>query len=107
MALNNRGWSRYLLKDYEKALADFDACLKLDAKDVYATGNRGLVFAAQHKYPQAVEAFEAALALKDDNYAAYEYAEFLASCPEAKYRDGTMALALAKKLLEMEGKDAG
>ena len=73
------------------------------AKDVYATGNRGLAFAAQKKYPQA---FEAALALNTPTYSAYEYAGFLASCPERKYRDGKQAVELAKKSLEILGKNA-
>ena len=106
-AFSDRGWYQYLTKQYEKSLADFDQCLKLDPKQVNATGNRGLVFAAQKKYPQAVEAFEAALALKSLAYARYEYAEFLASCPDAKYRDGKRAVELAKKALEIAGKDAG
>ncbi|MGL5094397.1 MAG: hypothetical protein ACRDD1_02340, partial [Planctomycetia bacterium] len=34
------------------------------------------------------------------------FAEFRASCPEAKYRDGRKAVAMAKKAIEMAGKNA-
>ncbi|HMO35320.1 MAG TPA: tetratricopeptide repeat protein [Gemmatales bacterium] len=104
LAYNNRGWTYYLCREYDQAMADYDQCLKLDPQNAYATGNRGLVYAAQKKYPEAVAAFEAAVKLPE--YVPYEYAEFLASCPEVKYRDGKRAVELAKKAIELKGKDA-
>jgi tetratricopeptide (TPR) repeat protein len=104
LALNGLGWAYFQKNEFHKSLEYIERCLQLDPKDSYASGYRARILAAQKKYPEAVAAFEAAVKLPE--YAPYKYAEFLASCPEGKYRDGQRALELAKKALEMEGKYA-
>ena len=42
LALNARGFSYYLLRDYTKALADLDEAIRLDPKYVNAYQNRAL-----------------------------------------------------------------
>lgn len=106
LAHNNRGNAWRDKKEYEKAIADFDQALELDPKSAYATGNKSRTLAKLKKYDDAVKGFEAALKLDPMDWLSREYSLFLASCPDAKYRDGKRAVELAKKGIEKAGKDA-
>ncbi len=86
-------------KRFDLALADFDSALKLDPK--YAPMHRALRGCCRAKMGQndkALADLDEALRLgPDDPLVCYEAAWFRATCPEAKYRDGTRAVALAAK----------
>jgi tetratricopeptide (TPR) repeat protein len=105
-ALHGRGSAWFGKKEYLKAVADYDAVLTLDSNEAYAHGNRGLTSAMLKKFDDTVAGFEKALELNPQLGFDRDYAKFRASCPEAKYRDGKKAVALAKKAIEKAGKDA-
>ena len=69
-ALSERGLAHNNLKEYAKALADFDAAIDIDPKFVGALANQAFL---------------------------------LATCADAKYRDGTRAEAAAHKACELSG----
>ena len=57
-AYNNRGLA-YLRKDnYTKALADFDAAIKLDPENAYAHYNHGLANYHLERYDRAIADFD-------------------------------------------------
>ena len=58
-----------------------------------------------NKPEEALREFEAASKLTQDGWLRIEFALFLASCPDSKYRDGKRAVELAKKAIEKAGKD--
>ena len=63
-----------------------------EATNAYFTG----------KYDEALAGFDACLGIAPDNAAAYNSkAWLLATCPEAKYRDGKAAIELAKKACDL------
>ncbi|WP_298865005.1 tetratricopeptide repeat protein [uncultured Gimesia sp.] len=58
-----RGIAFQVLENYEKALADFDASLKIKADNAHIHVNRGNIFRLQKKYPQALIDLNRALVL--------------------------------------------
>jgi tetratricopeptide (TPR) repeat protein len=103
-----RGTVWHAKKDFDKAIKDYDEAIRLDAKSVSAFCYRARAFAAKKDYDKAVADFEQALKLGPTSvFVLREYALFRAACPEAKYRDGTKALKMAKQALEKAGKGAG
>jgi tetratricopeptide (TPR) repeat protein len=88
-------------KDYASAFRDYNLALQLDPKSPYALGNRALAHARKSQYDLALKDFNQALALHPDSWLYREFAFFLATCPDAKFRDGKKALALAKKATDM------
>ncbi len=100
-ALFNRGvaWSKK--GDLDKALRDFDVSIRLD--DTYAPAfvSRGDVRAAKKEYDKAVEDYDAAIRLDPkDGMGLNGKAWILATCPDKKYRDGKIAVELAKLACE-------
>jgi len=104
-AYDNRGYAWYLMKKYDKAIADFDETLKLDDKSVYGIGVKAMTLAKLKKYDSAVEHFDKALMLEQKDWVYKRYAFFRATCPDAKYRDGKKAVELAKLAIEKAGRD--
>jgi tetratricopeptide (TPR) repeat protein len=84
---------------FDLAMADFDAALKLDPK--FALSHhlmRGSCLAQQGRFEKARADFDEALRLgPDDQRACNGAAWFLATCNEARYRDGKKAVALGTK----------
>src|SRR5262249_37701162 len=62
-ALHNRGSIYNDLNQTDKALADFDKAIALDAKDALAWYNRGIVFNKLNQADKALPAFSEAIAL--------------------------------------------
>ncbi len=102
----NRAAFFFLKEDYEKATKDLDEVIRLDPKNVKAFGERAWARIKLEQYDKAVADFEQALKLEALDELHRDYARFLATCPEARYRDGKRALELAKKAIELAGKDA-
>jgi tetratricopeptide (TPR) repeat protein len=100
----NRGLVWYYKKDYDKAVADCEKALEFDPKIVAAIINKARVLAKLKKYDEAVKGFDTAIGLYPVDWLHRDYALFLASCPDAKYRDGKKAAELAKKAVEKVGK---
>jgi tetratricopeptide (TPR) repeat protein len=96
-------------KDYDKALMDFDAAIKLDPGDANAHCNRGLASSKKKDYARALQDFEEASRLDPrEPQALNQQAWLLATCADAKFRDGKKAVAAAKRACDLTGwKDAG
>jgi tetratricopeptide (TPR) repeat protein len=90
-------WSQK--KRFDLALADYDVALKLDPKSAPAYHClRGSCRAALGQNDLALADFDEALRLlPDDSGVCNSMAWFRATCQESKYRDGTLAVALATK----------
>jgi tetratricopeptide (TPR) repeat protein len=67
----NRGLDYYAEDDYARALADFEAAIKLDPKMFDAYDERGNVHYAKRDYDRAVADYSAAIRLNPDGARAY------------------------------------
>jgi tetratricopeptide (TPR) repeat protein len=94
--LNCRAEARLHLGQAEKAMADADASLKLIPDQSYPLWMKALALTKLKKYADAKATFEKTM--ETDSYAAVyvDYARFLATCPDDKYRDGVEALQLMR-----------
>jgi tetratricopeptide (TPR) repeat protein len=106
LARNNRGLAWAEKRQYEKAVEDYTGALGVDPKTVSAIGNRALAFARLKKYEDAARGFEAALDIDPTASLCREYALFLATCPDGKYRDAKRAVGLARKAIDKAGSSA-
>src|SRR2546421_1594998 len=66
-AYGNRGETYRLLKEYQRAIADFDHALELDPNYAWAYGSRGQTYASLEENQRAIADFDHALEL-DPNY---------------------------------------
>lgn len=108
VAYNNRGVIWNLKGEADKAIKDYSKTIWLDPQYVYAYSNRGLIWNEQGHYDNAINDYAEAIRLDpQDPVASNYFARILATCPDAKYRDGTQAVVLAQKACELsEWEDA-
>jgi tetratricopeptide (TPR) repeat protein len=90
-------------KEYDKAIADLTKSLEIDPKSGQAHADRANAWAAKKDHAKAKADFDDALKLEPNNVgAAADMALWLASCPDAKYRDGKRALEVASQAHKTE-----
>jgi tetratricopeptide (TPR) repeat protein len=95
---------RCFQKDYDHCIRDFDEALKLDPAFAQAYANRGAAWFNKGMFDKAAADLQAAVQLEPNNDQAwYNKGWLLATCPEAKYRDGKAAVAAATKACELTG----
>jgi tetratricopeptide (TPR) repeat protein len=100
--LNNRGRAYTAKKDYDSAINDFDAALLADPKYTFAYCNRATCYTAKKDYARAVKDYDEALRLLPDlPNANNDLAWLRATCPDAKFRDGKIAVEKATKACEL------
>jgi tetratricopeptide (TPR) repeat protein len=99
---NARGVAWSGKKDYDRAIKDYTDAIRLDPKRAMAFYNRGLAWRKKKDYDRAIKDYDEAIRL-NPNYAAAlnNTAWLLATCPEAKYRDGKRAVELATRACEL------
>lgn len=101
---NSRAHSHFLLEEYEVALEDYKLAAKLAGDS--ATYQTDLADALQFlgRWEVAARAYQQAVAI-DNRYArAYQNAAWLMStCPEPEFRNPSLALAAARKAIELQG----
>lgn len=91
------------MKDNAKAVVDFTTALRLDPKIKMVRYRRALAYHDLKDYAKANADFAAARDLDPDYLNLLNaWAWQLATCPDAKYRDGQLALQLAKKTKDMD-----
>ncbi len=101
-ALINRGNVLRAFKRYDESLADFASGLSMHPGSVKMFIGRAYTHAAMGKYEDAAADMASAYSLGNvDPYVLNEYAWFLATCPDAKVRDGARAVKLTKEAIEL------
>jgi tetratricopeptide (TPR) repeat protein len=101
---NQRGHIAELNNNFDKAIADYTEAIRLDPSFVLAYFNRGYAMQSKGDYEKALADYSEAI--QHDRRWPWAYAArawLLATCPEAKYRDGKAAIALADKAAELAG----
>jgi len=108
-AYNNRGNVYGRKGEYKAAITDFNQTITLSPDNASAYFNRGLAYYSQGLYTLAIEDFQKAIELNPKYFKAYEnLAWWRATCPQEKYRDGELAISLAKRARFLrEGDDIG
>jgi tetratricopeptide (TPR) repeat protein len=85
-------------KDHDHALADFDKALELNPHNAGALVDKGQMHRKKKDYEQAQATFEKAIQQFPDYPRGYNnLAWLLATCPDAKFRNGTKAVEWATK----------
>lgn len=85
-----------------RAVADYTRAIKLDPKDADAYDNRGWAYQGLGRYRPAVADHRRAIALAPGDYSAYNnLAWLLATCPEKRFVNGRLAVALAQKAIRL------
>jgi tetratricopeptide (TPR) repeat protein len=102
-AYRQRGLAHHAKKDYDKAITDFDRSLAMDPKTAQVHVDRGNVWAAKQEHAKALADYDEALRLEPRTVSYLATAAlWLASCADAKFRDGKRALELARKAHALE-----
>ena len=84
--------------DQDKSIAAFSKAIRLNPKDAAAYLDRANAWCDQKEYDKALADYNEAIRLNSKFGRAYwDLAWLLATCPDAKYRDGQKALANAEK----------
>jgi tetratricopeptide (TPR) repeat protein len=106
---SNRGNAWIDKKEFDKAIKDFDIAVRLDPKYANAFNDRGHCWIVKKEYAKAIADFDAAIRLAPTNpYPLNDKAWLLATCADAKIRDGKTAMQLAKRACELsDWKDTG
>jgi cytochrome c-type biogenesis protein CcmH/NrfG len=100
--LSNRGYAWIGKKEYGKAIADLDEAIFLEPRLAYAYNNRGLARFLKKDYEEARKDFAEAEKLDPENAALCKNrAWMMATCADAKYRDGKKAVTLASKAIDL------
>lgn len=102
IAYGNRGICYVMKNDFEKAIKDHTTHQQIDPRSPFARCNRGIAYLATGQYAKAKEDYEAAEKLAPElDEALNGYAFFLATCPDASFRDGKLAIEKATKACEL------
>src|SRR5262249_9195869 len=93
-------------------LQDFHEAIRLDAQKAQYYFERGqawsLMWYKKKDYGKAINDYDHAIRLKPNYQEAYlELADLLATCPQAKHRDGRRAIQMATKLCELSNWKSG
>jgi tetratricopeptide (TPR) repeat protein len=90
--------------EYDKAIKDFDEAIRLNPKNVNIYKIRSIAWSAKREYGKAIEDCNEAIRLDPKDLIAHNNLAFiLASCPEARCRNGAMAVKHATKACELSG----
>ena len=99
---NERGVSWGNLKNYEKAIADYNEAIRLDPKSPWPFSNRGWAWHNKREYGKAIADYNEAIRLDPKCAVPFNLrAWLLATCPDAKLRDGQRAVESATRAFEL------
>lgn len=101
-AYYHRGISKLLKKEYGASIKDYNEAIRLNPKYAFAYRERGIAHKYLKDYDKALADYETASRI-DPKYSGVlaDHAWLLATCPEAKFRDGQKAVTLGKKACEL------
>lgn len=104
VAYFNRGLAWHFTGNYEKSIADFSQALAIDPTNVPSYFNRGDDWWRRGEYGKAIADYTKAQEIvPSDPVVCNRLAWSYATCPNAKYRDGTKAVENAKKVQQSLG----
>ena len=104
-ALIGRGKCNYFLKKPREAIADFNQALRFQPTSAIAFAWRGETQILQGLWSGAALDFRQAFKLNPNYGRAYRGAAWLmATCPDEKLRDATLAVSSAEKAIALDGK---
>jgi tetratricopeptide (TPR) repeat protein len=97
-----RGGSYAMIGQLDNAIADLTEAIRLDPTTVDTYGNRACAYSQKGEYDKAIADFDKAIQMDHGNTLAYNgLAWLLATCPDAKYRDGRKAVGNATRACEL------
>ncbi len=99
---SNLGSSHLRKGAFVEAVADFDEALRIDPFDAETFNDRGFAWQQQGEYQRAIEDYQRAVRYDDRCHQAYNNAAWLrATCPEAAFRDGELAVRAAETACQL------
>ncbi|MGW8302043.1 MAG: tetratricopeptide repeat protein, partial [Desulfobacterales bacterium] len=102
-AYNYRGVAWALMGKYDKALADYNKALEIRPRYAEAYNNRGFARTQNGDLSNALNDFARALEINPFFVDAYNNkAWVLATCADQRFRDGSQAVMLAQKAVELK-----
>jgi len=97
-----RGDIFLIFKQYDNAISDYSESIKIDSKNMRAFVARADTWYVINNYENAIKDYENAINIQPLNYESYNnLAWILSTCPDDKYRDGTRAILMANKALQI------
>lgn len=91
--VSQRGLAWHKKQQYDRAIADYNEALRLEPARPRYIYYRALVRQDQQDYEQAIDDFDEVIKLSPGSWIGRQsLAWLLATCPDAKYRDGQMAI---------------
>jgi tetratricopeptide (TPR) repeat protein len=97
-----RGDVRRLQKNTDPAIADYTEAIRRDPKSHEAFSGRAVMWERKGEYGKSIADYSEAIRLNSKGQAPYNaLAWLLATCPDAKYRDGVKAVELATRLCDL------
>jgi tetratricopeptide (TPR) repeat protein len=99
---NNRGHVWELKRDLNRAISDYNEAIRLDPRYSLAFFNRGNAWQSKGDFEKALADYAEKIRLDPTSPWGYAgRAWILATCPDAKYRDGKKAVELAIQACEL------
>jgi Flp pilus assembly protein TadD len=99
---SNRGTAYATEEKYKEAFADFNKAISLDPTNVAFYGNRAIAYVQARNFKAAMADLNRALQRDPTTPRNYnDLAWFLATCPDAGFRNGARAIQYATKACEM------
>jgi tetratricopeptide (TPR) repeat protein len=98
----DRGNIAFARKQYDKALADYSEAIQHNPKYYVPFLMRGKTWVQKKQYEKALADFNEVVRLDPkESYGYTALAWFLATCPDAKYRDGRKAVETAERACQL------
>jgi tetratricopeptide (TPR) repeat protein len=102
---SNRGVALNAKGEYDQSIANYDEAIRLDPQDASYYCNRGVAWNRKGAYDRAIVDYNEAIRLvQKDRVGENNLAWLLATCPDARYRNGLEAVKLSTKACEMDGR---
>jgi tetratricopeptide (TPR) repeat protein len=99
-----RGLAWAELREFDRAIADYNLALQADPENAGAYLNRGMTRRTLKDYAGAMADYEQSLKISPKLAVAHNnIAWLLATCPEASFRDGERAVSVATRACELDG----
>jgi len=90
-------------QEYENVIADYTEAIRLDLRDADTYSHLGRAWCDKQNYDKAIADYTEAIRLDPKHARAHaRIARVRATCPEARYRDGGVAIEYATKACELD-----